>query len=317
MLSNLHYAFLALGAVQTAYAANYLVIRRDDISTLSKCVTNKYYGSYGRPLRHVFHADGSRCQKRVLASLTHDEYDNLHMEKPEGMSLVWMQGAGLDDSLRKELMRVPSDCGACCSSGGEDGSFVMSSECQWRSNVKEFLQVARAPQGQSLLAQLGAPADLATDHWERPIGGLFGWGGEDSLVAVHESLIPHFDKLLPPTLSAIAIPDEPRPYVPVPPNAVDRVKNILKGLKFNPDVAGILSTFSIGSMQSDIRHLSGEDNQGIMSRHSFSQGALVAASWIQVQMEETGATCELRPFLNGFAPNIIWYALRSVIEALD
>jgi Zn-dependent M28 family amino/carboxypeptidase len=42
-----------------------------------------------------------------------------------------------------------------------------------------------------------------------------------------------------------------------------------------------------------------------MSRHSFSGGSRVAADWIKARFEETGATCELRPFLAGFAPNVV------------
>lgn len=60
-------------------------------------------------------------------------------------------------------------------------------------------------------------------------------------------------------------------------------------------------------MLSDIRFLTGEDGaSGIVSRHSFAKGSRVAAKWIQARIENTGATCELRDFLTGFAPNVIW-----------
>lgn len=43
----------------------------------------------------------------------------------------------------------------------------------------------------------------------------------------------------------------------------------------------------------------------ILSRHSFSTGAVVAAHWLKEQVESTGANCTLEPFLIGFAPNVI------------
>lgn len=60
-------------------------------------------------------------------------------------------------------------------------------------------------------------------------------------------------------------------------------------------------------MQRDIRYLTGEDKTSpIISRHSFTKGAMDAAKWIKDQIELSGATCKLSPFLIGFAPNVIW-----------
>jgi len=42
-----------------------------------------------------------------------------------------------------------------------------------------------------------------------------------------------------------------------------------------------------------------------MSRHSFSSGSRVAAEWLKFRFEETGAKCELKSFLLGFAPNVV------------
>jgi len=61
-------------------------------------------------------------------------------------------------------------------------------------------------------------------------------------------------------------------------------------------------------MRNDIRYLTGEDeNSGIISRHSFTQGAHDAAKWIKDRIQLSGAKCELREFRTGFAPNVIWY----------
>jgi hypothetical protein len=84
------------------------------------------------------------------------------------------------------------------------------------------------------------------------------------------------------------------------------VRDILATLKFNPEVAKIVSNISLPQIQNDIRYLTGEDGKsGIESRHSFSSGAGVAAEWLKTRFEETGANCELRPFSSGFAPNVI------------
>jgi len=102
----------------------------------------------------------------------------------------------------------------------------------------------------------------------------------------------------------------PYPFPSVPDHAKARVRDILNSLRFNPEVAKIVSNISIPQARNDVRFLTGEDlKSGIQSRHSFSQGSRIAAEWLKVRFEETGAECELRPFLLGFAPNVIWYVL--------
>ncbi|KAI0302649.1 hypothetical protein BC826DRAFT_1089747 [Russula brevipes] len=100
--------------------------------------------------------------------------------------------------------------------------------------------------------------------------------------------------VLPPTWRIYVLPSKPRPFLPVPEPAIARVRDILSSLRFNPE------------LRNDIRFLTGEyGKSGIESRHSFSTGAGVAAEWLRVRFEEAGADCELRPFLVGFAPNVI------------
>lgn len=64
-------------------------------------------------------------------------------------------------------------------------------------------------------------------------------------------------------------------------------------------------------MRLNVRHLTGEDpdpvGTRILSRHSFSQGARDAADWIQHLIELSGAKCKQEYFLEGYAPNVIWY----------
>jgi hypothetical protein len=136
--------------------------------------------------------------------------------------------------------------------------------------------------------------------------------GVDAIISVPPHLIPHLDKALPRSFKAYAIPTEPLAITPVPEEAVARVKGWLDHLKFDEEIASIVSDISVPQMRNDIRYLTGEDSSSpIISRHSFSEGARIAANWLRDRIESTGAHCELREFLVGFAPNVIWYVLRQ------
>lgn len=115
------------------------------------------------------------------------------------------------------------------------------------------------------------------------------------------------DTRLPPFWKSTPIPQEPVAYVPISSSATARVQAITTSLKFDPVVASIVGNISIAQMRKDVRYLTGEDPaSSITSRHAFSSGALQAAAWLQEQFEGTGASCELKPFLAGFSPNVVW-----------
>ncbi|KAI0830099.1 Zn-dependent exopeptidase [Trametes gibbosa] len=80
------------------------------------------------------------------------------------------------------------------------------------------------------------------------------------------------------SVDASPLPSTPVPFIPVPSKAVERVKGIPSNLTFDPVV---------------------------VSRHSFSKGGLVAAEWLKDTFGSLGASCELKPYLSGFAPNVI------------
>ena len=129
-----------------------------------------------------------------------------------------------------------------------------------------------------------------------------------ALLALSPARVRDLSLILPPTWRIYVLPSTP--ILPVPEPAIARVRDILATLKFNPEVAKVVSNISLPQIQNDIRFLTGEDGKsGIESRHSFSSGAVVAAEWLKTRFEETGASCELRPFLSGYAPNVIWYAI--------
>lgn len=148
---------------------------------------------------------------------------------------------------------------------------------------------------------------------------MLAQGPKYGLIAIHPSLIPIYDSLLPAHWRGSLLPESltNAATIPVPSNAVKRVQHILDNFKFDPVVASLVHNISVPQMKNDIRFLTGEDGKsGIVSRHSFSSGIRVAAEWIKERIEETGATCELKPFLPGFGPNVIWCALTFVFSWL-
>ena len=129
------------------------------------------------------------------------------------------------------------------------------------------------------------------------------------LLALPANRVHDFYLLLPPTWNAytVAKPSTLGPYIPVPEPAVDRIRKMLEGLQYSNAIADAVDAISIVQLKSDIRWLSGEDeNSPIVSRHSFAEGAPHAVRWMQDILENTGAVCEVQPFLTGFAPNLIW-----------
>ena len=131
-----------------------------------------------------------------------------------------------------------------------------------------------------------------------------------ALLALSPAYATQLSLIVPPTWRIYVIPLLPSHYLPVPEPAIARLRDILSTLRFDPVVAKIVSNISLPQVRNDIRFLTGEDGKsGVVSRHSFSSGARIAAEWLKVRFEETGAKCELRPFLSEFAPNVIWYVV--------
>ncbi|KAI0305426.1 hypothetical protein B0F90DRAFT_1879094 [Multifurca ochricompacta] len=144
-------------------------------------------------------------------------------------------------------------------------------------------------------------------HLSDPVGKhILHHTSTSALLALSPARIKELSFTLPPTWRVYVLPSAPFPFLPVPEPAIARVRDILSSLKFDPEVARIISDISLPQIRNDIRFLTGEDGKsGIESRHSFSSDAKVAAEWLKVRFEETGARCELRAFLTGFAPNVV------------
>ncbi|KIY73970.1 Zn-dependent exopeptidase [Cylindrobasidium torrendii FP15055 ss-10] len=126
------------------------------------------------------------------------------------------------------------------------------------------------------------------------------------LLSVDQPKALIIDTLLPRFWKSTIMPIGPVPYVPVPSGANARVSELVAALNFDPEIAEVVNSISIAQIKNDIRFLTGEDTKsGIVSRHSFTSGARVAAEWLKERIEDSGASCELQPFLTGFSPNVI------------
>lgn len=129
-----------------------------------------------------------------------------------------------------------------------------------------------------------------------------------ALISFRADRMKFVETLVPPFWKLSLLPMQPIQHAPVHPDAIQVVRNILHQVEFNPVIASIVNNISILQIQNDIRFLTGEDKLSkIISRHSFSVGAMTAAYWLKERVEDTGATCRCMFFRVGFAPNVIWY----------
>lgn len=136
---------------------------------------------------------------------------------------------------------------------------------------------------------------------------LLGRSPTSAIFSVSPELLPTIELGLPAFWDARPVPRSPVTFIPVPSFAVERVQDILSAVKFDPVVASIVNNISTAQLRRDIRYLTGEDSSSpIKTRHSFTGGAVLAADWLKAQFESTGASCELKRFLQGFSPNVIW-----------
>ncbi|KAK7049718.1 hypothetical protein VNI00_005749 [Paramarasmius palmivorus] len=243
----------------------------------SSCLHGKFYGNYrdGNSLHSIFIAD-EPC-------LTGDSWPS-HNVLPssvlfplrvnEGLDqLVWVEEEAVDGSLKAEsnslvdFAKFVNHWDPSYGIGPEQGVFSLD---QASSNTIHYRTTTAA--------LLSVPRDIALSI---------------------DTILPRFWKATP-------LPLTPIEFIPVPPSSVEPVRRILATLKYDEVVDELVNSISIPQMKNDIRFLTGEDGQsGIMSRHSFAEGSRVAARWLKERFEESGASCQLKPFLVGFAPNVV------------
>ena len=121
------------------------------------------------------------------------------------------------------------------------------------------------------------------------------------------SLLLHIDKALPPSCKAHVLPKIPLPFRRVSKEARERIRRWTDSVQYDDDIGRIVDGLSIAELREDVRYLTGEDpDSPILSRSSFSEGGRLAAEWILEQIGQAGAECELKQFLIGLSPNVIW-----------
>jgi hypothetical protein len=141
-------------------------------------------------------------------------------------------------------------------------------------------------------------------------------GEQEAMVRMERSAAETVDLRLPRFWKSMSLPEMPIPLRPVSDEAVKRVQRLLDSISYDPTIASLVDSLSVSQMKKDIEYLTGEDPESpIISRHSFSAGVRTAAHWLKDRFEETGASCELKPFLAGFGPNVIWWVQQHYLAA--
>ena len=244
--------------------------------SVPSCLANSFYGIYGE--QAVFKPSNTVC----TTWLTSQSGPPVIVPLPaDNEQLVWIQESAIDDTLRTTA---------------------------YDTQVEDFFQWLRTDD-----AVVPPATDYQTALALPPISLLYHNPTlKSALVAVPDAPAAHaLSSFLPRYWKASPIPPIPIAYRPVPSHAVNHVRKLLASLHFDPIIASTVNGLSAVHMRSAIRYLTNEDGtSGIESRHSFSEGALVAAAWLKGQFEESGAACVLRPFLEGYSPNVVWYVGR-------
>jgi hypothetical protein len=276
---------LFASALSTQAAARSILIHQQhttsprDLVPASHCLSTSYFGTYGQELTHVFVSE-PECFDTVEPSLqlSGPIVVNEATRDEEYKLLFWLEEAVLDDSIRRVGAKTATE------------------------EISEFIRrVNMSPES----GHINGQARISDDVSE--VASVLYSTRTGALVSLSPSLLPQLDMMLPAHIQPTLLPTSPLPLHSTETKPSTKyLRSILDRLKFNPDIAALTSTLSLTRMQHNIRWLTGEDSDSpIISRHSFHPGALLAANWIQEHMEEAGAKCKQKPFLEGFAPNVV------------
>ncbi|KAJ3360062.1 hypothetical protein GGF32_008649 [Allomyces javanicus] len=94
---------------------------------------------------------------------------------------------------------------------------------------------------------------------------------------------------------------------PVPDRLVEVLRKHKKPTRGDKRIRAMLKKTTIPEMRADVEWLTGEDpNSPLTTRHSLSDGHLVAAKWMREQMTKYGCDMvELMEFRDGYGPNVV------------
>ncbi|PCH42908.1 Zn-dependent exopeptidase [Wolfiporia cocos MD-104 SS10] len=255
-------------------ALSFLLFTQHDpaLLTADSCLSRSYFGQYGQESAFIVN---EACLASLNSLLSAGSITPLPDHELQGQQVVWLAQKAIDASLGpaapvEEVLRI-------------------------LNNAQDFLV-----NGEEKQVTMGEYRQLPTvlQIHTGPLPSM--------VIAASPDTVRILDTYLPPFWTYKPLPPSPIELKPISPAAVDRVKSILVSVKYDPAIASIVGSISLQQLHEDIRYLTGEDPaSGLVSRHSFSQGAREAAVWLKKQFEATGASCELKPFLTGFAPNVI------------
>ncbi|KAF8639735.1 hypothetical protein AX17_000997 [Amanita inopinata Kibby_2008] len=244
----------------------------------NSCLSNSFYGNYrdGKTMRSVFKFshDQQTCFYAYGAD-TPGSYKLKTVREPQ--QLIWMESQDVDESLKPQKQLRIDDWLM---------SFLdrLPLDAQFSRGSQKSLHVQSEPSHESII-----------------------WASNTAaLVSLSSDLSRDIDMYLPRFWKSTILPSAPTSYHSISSSSEKLIERIASQLRFDPEIASMVNNISLPQIKNDVRFLTGEDGtSGIITRHSFSSDARVAANWLKYQFEETGANCELRPFLPGFAPNVI------------
>ncbi|KAF9528013.1 hypothetical protein CPB83DRAFT_855186 [Crepidotus variabilis] len=253
------------------------------------CVLPEYYGIYldaGLPLSLVT-LDQSCAQGWGRDQLPQPSGYSFLLYETEGKQLVWLEKASIDKRLEDLL---PSN------SNTLTDFWTALPQVEFGDKVTHAEDTSS---GQQVLTPPRLEYNKYDIHYETPTAALLSIDAKNA---------KYIDTLIPPFWKSKLVPVNPSATGPllVAPKTQAFLRNTLRDLNFDPVVASIVGNISLPQIKNDAHFLTGEDsNSGIISRHSFTTGALKTAEWLLERVEGTGAKCRLMPFLEGFAPNVI------------
>lgn len=274
----------------------------------TSCLLQSYQGTYDEMSVYLPPSDchiEADVRRHLGMELDEADYTCLSDDLTE---LVWIHEISVDESL---LASEHKD---------HYSSYV---DTKW-GNLDEQMFKAIAENAVHNLAVDGSSEQITLDsasYVTTPDAGfrLMFRSPTSSLFAIHDitSSRLNLDAIISPIHKLTVIPFPPVPFVPVSPDDLERVRALLSNLKYDKVIASTVNNISAVQLQADVTWLTGERSDSpIESRHSLHPDTHKAANWILEQIESTGASCHLSPFLPGFAPNIIWCALYNCIFQL-
>jgi hypothetical protein len=285
---------LNMVAVNTVVSSSFVIIGAFDPALFTQpsatCLAENFYGQYGTQALFLppLTLEGHDCLGTAFDHLT--GVDATALDRYDSHTLVWVEEDAVEEDVRAdtpafiEALRV----------------FILDNNLENKNLFRGDIdgsQTVLTPR--DLKRFIGYPNfDLEYNesilfHW--PTAALLNLP-----LSIAEALTR-----FPPRLWSVR-PVTQQSYTPVPKKDVARIRDLGHNTTYDPIVAALVDGLSVPHMQTDIAYLTGESSESsIVSRHSFAEGSRTAANWLKTTFEGFGATCELRPFLLGFAPNVI------------